>query len=519
MKDRRHFTHPVVAARQATRRRVEGKGEAGFTLIELIIVIAIMPIVVGAISVALVSVLSLQGSVGSRLTDSNDAEVTSATFNRDVQSAAQLTTESSPACGSGTQLLGLEWGANTSSPVGYDTVVSYNTVLVGSTYSLVRQECTYVSGSTLTPGPAFTIAHDAGNATQGPPQDPTISTSSGDVTPTTTWISTQGITGVTFTIDAPGSGYNYTLVGLPTESSSTGAPPGQGSTPPVSDCGYATPNALTYWAKSLCFVNFNFLNTADGDQLDNDGVLGGATGYPVPPNSAAGCQQVTEGISNTPYTLSFCISEAANNTGSNPNEGPVTPWIIPTYYDPALPPNGDGSEAYLGNNGFYTGIPGDPALYQWPTGLTSGGGYQSTIYITDIQVTDSVGQPANDWNLVTGDAESTDADEYVQWQTNTASPLTVFADNPATGEQYGNDCYDTSTGVAGDTNDGLLALNDPSAGDTTTLGSNGWTDVECEASLQLDKTGTIMLQATAPTSLTVTMKGAGLQAFFLAVFL
>jgi len=373
--------HPVAAARKATRRRVEGGNEAGFTLIELIIVVAIMPIVVGGIAVALVSVLSLQGGVSNKLTNSNDAEVTSAAFNRDVQSAAVLTTETTPACGTGTQLLGLEWGANTSSPVGYDTVVSYNTVLTGSTYALVRQECTYVSGTTLTSPSTLTIAHDAGNTTQGPPQAPTIATNSGDVTPTNTWIQTQGITGVTFTINAPGttevgapgttvpgSGYSYTLVGLPTEASSSGAPPGQGSTPPDYQCGYATANALTYWAKSLCFVDFSFINTADGDQLENNGAFG-TTGNPVPPSSPA-CQQVTEGITNTPYTLSFCISEAANNTVSNPKVGPVTPAIIPTYYDPG----GDGSEAYLGNNGFYTGIPGDPSLYQWNAGLSSGGG-------------------------------------------------------------------------------------------------------------------------------------------------
>ena len=73
MKGRRHPTHPVATARHATRQRVDGNDEAGFTLIELIIVVAILPIVVGGITVALISVLSLQSSVADRLTGSGDA--------------------------------------------------------------------------------------------------------------------------------------------------------------------------------------------------------------------------------------------------------------------------------------------------------------------------------------------------------------------------------------------------------------------------------------------------------------
>ena len=45
------------------RAAPEGDDEAGFTLIEIIIVVAILPIIIGAIAMALISVFSLQGSV------------------------------------------------------------------------------------------------------------------------------------------------------------------------------------------------------------------------------------------------------------------------------------------------------------------------------------------------------------------------------------------------------------------------------------------------------------------------
>ena len=67
-----------------TRRRV-GRDEAGFTLVELLVVVAIMPLIVGAISVALLSVISQQNTVSSKVSDSGDATVVSSNFVQDVQ--------------------------------------------------------------------------------------------------------------------------------------------------------------------------------------------------------------------------------------------------------------------------------------------------------------------------------------------------------------------------------------------------------------------------------------------------
>ena len=95
----------------------------GFTLIELVIVIGVMPLVVGALAVGLLSVFSLQSSVTNRLTDSGDAQVVSVNFQNDVQSASLITTASrprlrrttpcQPSGASGFQVLGLQLGTGT----------------------------------------------------------------------------------------------------------------------------------------------------------------------------------------------------------------------------------------------------------------------------------------------------------------------------------------------------------------------------------------------------------------------
>ena len=59
-----------------------------------------------------------------------------------------------------------------------------------------------------------------------------------------------------------------------------------------------------------------------------------------------------------------------------------------------------------------TGIPGNPALYQ-----TANVGY-TVVTFSNIKVTNAVGEPATGWTLVTGDAESTDAKEWMNFTTN-----------------------------------------------------------------------------------------------------
>ena len=244
----RGFAHPVAVARRATRRRAAGIDEGGFTLIELLITVVILPIVIGGIAAALLAVFGLQDQTQNRIGDSNDAQVGSANFNKDVQSAEYLTTASfatAPGCGStGTQLLGLEWAANSAVPAGpgssggYDTVVSYVLVPWGSGNELVRQECT--AGPSSTPTTQFVISHDAGAL-----GSPTITPASVQTLAAAGWTSALGVTAVTFHVSEPGSGYSYTLTGLPGASTSTGAASQvQSNGPP--GCSFANPGTGTY---------------------------------------------------------------------------------------------------------------------------------------------------------------------------------------------------------------------------------------------------------------------------------
>ena len=135
-----------------TPRESASPGDGGFTLIELLIVVVILPLVVGAISVGILSTFSLQTSTSARLVDTANAQVVASRFIADVQSASQVTLESVPLCpdstssstSSETQLLGLQWNFVQASSTHLRTV-SYVLLTIGSgslsTESLVRNQC------------------------------------------------------------------------------------------------------------------------------------------------------------------------------------------------------------------------------------------------------------------------------------------------------------------------------------------------------------------------------------------
>ncbi len=529
--------HPVLGARRATRRRVTSapelaRGDDGFTLIELIVVVAILPIIVGAIATALISVLSLQQSVANRVGDSNDAVVASASFNRDVQSAQELTVQSTPAaCGSlgsgQTQLLALAWGANSlplssGGPVGgYDTVVSYistsafNTQTHTTTYSLTRQVCSF--GISTTPSSSLTLAHDIGSSPTVTIYGPKNAQGSfTNITPDfSTWASTLDVTKVEFDVlgTQTSSGFAYSLVGLPGASKSQSSD-STFNTPSASPgCGFATANSQSIYANELCFADFTNYN-----------FTAATTGTCSPPGLPTQAGQLYElPIDNTPYTLSFClqVTSSANNLIAS---------VLPTYYNPS----GDDSEAFLGNNGFYTDVPGKPALY------TTNNVYASMNF-TAIQVLDAAGQAATGWTLVTGDAESTDTNEWINFSNTTGGLNWSVLPNDGSSDLWGNACYDDKDA----NNNGALAwtgsvpatdgaVGTPSnAAPTTSAALNvnsttfatGVSSILCESDQQLNKTGTMMLQAQEPTgsnaaqSMTISMQGAGLQAIFVGVLL
>ena len=440
-----------------------------------------------------------------RTTSSSSAS----TFNKDVQSAQEIETATTPACGTSgqTQLVGLEWGLDANG--NYQTVVSYVLVPNGSENSLSRQICTAPpSPPSSTPTSSRVVSHDAGTPTL-------VFNPTGFMAANATWQSTQGLYGVTLNITAPGclntgltkgcSSYPYSLSGLPSSSTSTGQASQIQATQNPAGCNLASPGSGTY-ASELCFADFSsFTNT-------NSPSCPGGVGQPMKLS-----------IEDSPDVLQFCVS-VSGTTGT-------VPYAIPTYYNPGS--HGYNSEAYLGNNGFYTGIPGKPAIYQQTNGA------YNVVTFTNIEVTNAVGEPATGWTLVTGDAESTDTHEWMNFTTNqtwSILPNTSLS-------LYGNSCYDghdsgdsglfqwtgptpPTTATVGDPGNGP-----PAAGNATTLptptGPNyttGVSSILCESDQQLNKTGTLMLASPepatlAPQSVTVTMKGAGYQGLFLGVLL
>jgi prepilin-type N-terminal cleavage/methylation domain-containing protein len=471
--------------------RTQRGDENGFTLIELIVVVAIMPIIVGAMVAALLSIISFTPSIENRLSDSADAQVVTTNFNKDVQGATMLTTYASAtnpsACGPGTQLLGIQYANGTE--------ISYSLVTQGSgptaVNNLYRNEG-QISAGVCALSSSTLVSHDvvAQTGTGTPSASLTCSTATAPSCAGTPpayqagWVSVSQVQNVSLPFMYVASSYKQTLYAVPSGGINANGG-GVVANAPYS-CGFATANTGTY-AQTLCFLDFTAWNTHNGTTACGNGG-----------------QQITDGIANTPFTISFCLS----TTG-----GPIVAAAIPTYTNPPT------SEAFLGNTNpitnqaFYTGIPGNPALYQNVEGTTS------TITITNIQVVGTGGVPATNWNLVTGDAESTDAGESITWTVGWSPGTTVPAnqqgfsliDNSISPPSaIGNACADPNAGSGLGLGNGLTGVTNSGVGSAT---------VECQASVSSDKTGTVMLSAPAPNSLTANLVGTGLEAIFMGILL
>ncbi len=242
-------------------------------------------------------------------------------------------------------------------------------------------------------------------------------------------------------------------------------------------CGYAAPGTGTY-ASSLCLVDFSALS-------GNNMVA-----------ARQGCVELSVPLPGG-STMYFCIGI----TGA-----PVAPYKLPTWTD-----------GFLGNsiNGvpFYSDVPGDPALYQSCEGdastcvvngatVTNTWGGVTTITISDIDVVAPDGNPATGWELVSADAESTDSGESITWTAN--NPLYVIPNNQSVdtpADPIGNAC-NTATGV---TPQSVLTP------------GNGSTTIECSGYSNGTKTGTLMVEAAQPTTMTIVLVGTGLQGISLGL--
>ncbi len=191
--------------------------EGGFTLVELLVVTVLIPIVVGALALAISAAFAVQSTVTNRVASAGDAQVTGSLFYEDVQGADIATTSATlTQCGTGTQMLGLEWSPEPTDPVTYNDVVSYVEEQTGSTKLLVRNFCGSGASASAT---TSTILASAGcwdiAALAISPNSEAMSASS-------SWVSTQAVTNIGLTIDCGGAGSTYALVASPAAGASGG---------------------------------------------------------------------------------------------------------------------------------------------------------------------------------------------------------------------------------------------------------------------------------------------------------
>ena len=192
-------------------------------------------------------------------------------------------------------------------------MVSYVEITRGTTTALVREYC--AAGVSTNPTSSTTISSDI-PASQSAPTITTVTGYAGS--PSSNWATAVGVTGVTFSITEPGSNYTYSLTAVPRASTSSSQ--FTGVVNPTTTCGFATPGSGSY-ASTLCFANFYGYNGASyngGYNVDPN-----PSGSPLTP-APSNCQTMAEGIPNTPFTLSFCVSTSSS-------VGWVVPWQIPTY--------------------------------------------------------------------------------------------------------------------------------------------------------------------------------------------
>lgn len=509
----------VQAIRRAWRRRsTTGSTDSGFTLVELLVVTVILPIVVGALALALVTVFTLQSGVQARLTNSADSQQVESTFANDIASSQNVTTAStsSPQCGSGigTQLLGLEWNENPTTHQ-YATVVSYVSVpvTVGSktTYSLLRLYCGSVPlnpPTVITPTSQITLSNNISAATAITPA--TIVPAS-QVTPAAAgWVASNTLINVALTATEPGTTngtgqITYTVTGAPASvnpiAGSNGGPITSSST---SSCGFAYSGSGPY-AGNLCFIDFSYLT---GNALTNAETGCDEASISIPGGDTMFFCLGISGAPVSPYSLPTWPGGFLGNSGTN--AGSQT-GITPNYYNitnagggvsqPALYQSCEGSNVsttpVIGN------VDGCTANGSSPDGVT-------TLTLSNITILQANGLPAANWQLFSADAESTDPGESIVWSTGANGPVWNVLNNGYS--------WDTSSDPVGEAC-GSAQVNGVTTYATGLTGS-GTNTVTCNGNgFSGTKTGTVIATTQQPSKVTLTITGAGLEGVSFGVYL
>jgi prepilin-type N-terminal cleavage/methylation domain-containing protein len=415
------------------------RSDGGFTLVELLIVVTVVPLIIGALAAGLLSMFSLQSSVSNRLSNSGDAQTVAAAYEPDVQAAQQVTTSNSPVCGTGFQVLGLEWDLQTGQQAGgiYNSVVSYVEVPSGSKNNLVREFC---GPGTTTPTSSSVVSYNV--APSGDYYAPVAAVS---CTPVVTncngaassgWLPTTNVQSVSLTVNEPNSTelngyYQYTLTGVPASTATVSDAGGPITINANTGCKFATAGSSPI-SSSLCFLDFSNLDS-------NPNLLADA-------ETTGSCLYESVSLSGG-WTMYFCLNIANSQSGEI-----ISPFALPTWCGAFL--GNPGNSAACPATGIYPnyyGVGGEPALYQQGTGGGVNNGYVTTITLSKINIVNSGGIPATGWQLFSADAESTDNGsgfaESMTW-TSSPNPLQVVSNGYTTAHGFCGNLQPCDTATA-----------------------------------------------------------------------
>lgn len=128
---------------------MRARGQAGFTLVELLVTVATAGLVVPILGSALTVGYRTTDATVARLEDTRDRQIVPTLFTGDVQSATVVDVSSAAACplGGGTLVVRMSRRETSSTGALVNRVIAWDTIVLGSTTLLERRTCDDSSGT------------------------------------------------------------------------------------------------------------------------------------------------------------------------------------------------------------------------------------------------------------------------------------------------------------------------------------------------------------------------------------
>jgi len=350
--------------------------ERGFTLVELLVVVAILPLVVGAISVALLTTLNNSNSTSNTLSSSGDTQVGSAVFVSDVQSASQLTTMPTPvsptACATAAQtsatgyshLVSFKWADGT-------TEISYVEVPQTGGQAVLRNFC---QSGNLTPVSTTVVARNVQSVqtvVAGSSCPHTLNPTNNSCPAQTAWTPAAGTAYVKISVTEPtrdaSTPYSFSLQAAPRSSNISSSGLSGGGSLPVLLLGTGTNGAaFDDWT---CGGKLTVTN----GQVVTDSTNGGASNGTL--TASGGYYTADTGNPSGAYS-----GATLNPSGASVVSGPPIPDPYANLTPPAVPGNNGGIVNGVYQPGYYasqlsvSNVTFAPGIYYFQNGVDIGPG-------------------------------------------------------------------------------------------------------------------------------------------------